>query len=316
MNKYNILITGGAGFIGSHLVKHYLEKEEVDKVIVIDALYIGGSTDNLPIDNDKLELIVMDLNNEKLEEEIDKYEPKYVVHMAAHTHVDRSIENGIPFGRSNVMGTINLMESLKNKEYLEKILVFSTDETLGVRLEGEMYEDDKLTPRNVYSASKAGQEMMADGYRITHKTPCVISRCSNAYGPNQWPEKLLPVIINKVLKGEKIPVYGKGDQLREWTYVKDICRAVETILKKSEIGQIWHISSNEEKVNLDVIKYVVKKLGKDPNDFIEFVEDRKGHDFRYCLNCARLKEAGWKPEFDFEDGMKETIEWYVKKINS
>jgi len=305
-----ILITGGAGFIGSHLVDHWIIKPEVEEVVVIDALYIGGDYKNLPVNNPKLKFYQEDLCDPCVLDIIEEHLPEYIFNLCSETHVDRSIENGMPFGMSNVIGTMNLLEALKKNKNLKKFLQFSSDEVLGMRLEGQMYEGDPLTPRNPYSATKASQELICDAYRITHGFPIIISRCSNCYGPRQLPEKLLPKLITNVLAGNKVPVYGKGDQIREWTYVKDTCRAIDIIVEKSNSGEIWHIGSNDERVNIDVIKEVITKLGKKPSKCIEYVPDRKAHDFRYSLNCDRLRATGWSPQYTFEEGITETIAYY------
>ena len=191
--------------------------------------------------------------------------------------------------------------------------MYSTDEVLGMRLEGQMLEGDPLTPRNPYAATKAAQELICDSYRITHKFPIIISRCSNCFGPRQFTEKLLPKLITNILAGNKVPVYGKGDQIREWTYVKDACLAVDFIMEQGSPGEIWHIASNDERVNIDVVKEVITKLGKRPEKFIEYVPDRKAHDFRYSLNCDRLRNAGWTPQYSFEEGIVATIDYFKGK---
>jgi dTDP-glucose 4,6-dehydratase len=323
---HNILITGGAGFIGSHLVDHFLKDKEVSKIIVVDALLIGSRVENLKIAFDEEESIYIPHNKKIVFEYLDlsvsnemwylegvvkKYKPKYVFHLAAQTHVDRSIDSGVDFAGSNVLGTVNLLECLKGKSCIEKVLIFSTDEVLGMRETGQMFETDPITPRNIYSATKAAQEMLANAYRLTHGVPCLITRCSNAYGPRQWPEKFLPVIVKSVLNEKKIPVYGEGNQIREWTHVSDVCSAVGTVIKNASPGEIWHIGSNIEKTNIEVIGEVLKVLGKNPEMYIKHVEDRKGHDFRYSINCDRLRGNGWSEKVMFEDGIKNTVQWYL-----
>jgi dTDP-glucose 4,6-dehydratase len=309
-----ILITGGAGFIGSHLVDHWIMRSDVEEVVVIDALYTGGDYKNMPINNPKLKFYHNDLCDPYVHDIILEHLPEYVFNLAAESHVDRSIINGIPFGMSNVIGTMNLLEALKKNQKLKTFYQMSTDEVLGVRLEGQMLEGDPLTPRNPYSATKASQELICDSYRITHDFPIVILRASNQYGPRQLPEKLLPKLITNVLAGKKVPVYGKGDQIREWTYVKDTCRAIDVIVEKSNPGEIWHIGSNDERVNLDTVKEVITKLGKKPSKYIEYVPDRKAHDFRYSLNCDRLRATGWSPQYIFEEGITETIAYYKERV--
>jgi dTDP-glucose 4,6-dehydratase len=325
---YNILITGGAGFIGSHLVDHFLKDDEIKNIVIVDSLLIGSNIHNIPVYFDEkastyyptngkivFEYIDLSATNDMwyLEKSvINKYRPRYIFHLAAQTHVDRSIESGVDFAQSNVLGTVNLLECLKEKSFIERVLIFSTDEVLGVRNEGQMYEGDPITPRNIYSATKASQEMIADGYRLTHGIPCVVSRCSNAYGPRQWPEKFLPTIIKGIINECKIPVYGSGNQVREWTYVEDVCLAVEKIIKNAAPGEVWHIGSNVEKTNLEIIEFVLSFFGRTADKYVKHVADRKGHDFRYSINCDRLRGVGWAPSTHFDVGMKSTISWYVK----
>jgi len=304
-----IIVTGGAGFIGSEFVRQALGRGF--KVIVLDSISYAGDKNRLRDISQKIVFHKMSINNiSAVNAVIKKEKPAYIVHFAAETHVDRSILDGQIFLKTNIIGTQVLLEAAH--EYgIEKFIHISTDEVYGDIEKGQFFEDTPFKPSSPYSVSKASADMLVSAYARTYKLPINIIRASNNYGPWQYPEKLLPVVIYKVRNDQKIPVYGKGLNIREWLYVEDCARAVMTVMEKGKIGEAYNVGSGIEKCNIDVVKAVLKYLGK-PETLIEFVKDRPGHDFRYSLNCDKLrKQLGWKPQYDFEKGLAQTIKWYV-----
>jgi len=309
-----IVVTGAAGFIGSHLAEHWLNKEHVEQVMGIDSLSIGSDLFNLPFDNSKFIFKHIDVNDDVLKVVLEQFEPDLILHLAANTHVDRSIQDARPFAFSNVQGTANLFECCKDLKNLKRFVTFGTDEVLGSKFSGESYENDVLSPRNPYAATKAAQELISQSYLITHGFPVIIIRCSNVFGPRQFSEKFLPTIIRSLILEEKIPLYGKGEQRREWTYVKEVCRALDIIVEKGTVGEIYHIGSGEERKNIDVVKMVLKVMNKDFDDCVEYVPDRLAHDFRYFLNTDKLQKLGWKYNGNMEEYFKETINWFIENL--
>ena len=325
MKKY--LITGGAGFIGSNFVKYVLKKEDVS-VINMDKLEYAGNLENLK-EVEKCanyKFIHGDVCDEELltkifsEEDID-----YVVHFAAMTHVDRSIEDAKIFVKTNVEGTLNLLNCAKKAWEIQdgykegkKFLYISTDEVYGDLGNGEFFtEETPVAPRNPYSASKAGAEMLVRAYRETHRMPINITRCSNNYGPNQFPEKLIPLLINNCLNHRKLPIYGNGLNVRDWLFVEDHCIAIDAVINQGIAGEIYNIGGHNEKTALDIAKIVVEFINDHydesvTEDLIEFVEDRKGHDKRYAIDPTKTNEQlDWRPATKFEDGIVYTIQWYL-----
>ncbi|WP_461206112.1 dTDP-glucose 4,6-dehydratase [Clostridium sp. DL1XJH146] len=323
-----ILVTGGAGFIGSNFVKLMLDSHPDYKIINIDALTYAGNLENLKdIDNNEnYTFIKVDIRDrEKIEEIFDTYKVDTVVNFAAESHVDRSIEEPEVFLTTNVIGTQTLLDVAKKywkvnpddkycKEYKEgvKFLQVSTDEVYGALGETGMFvETMPLMPNSPYSASKASADMVVRSYHETFGMPVNITRCSNNYGPYQFPEKLIPLIINNCLKEKDLPVYGDGMQIRDWLHVSDHCSAIDTVLHKGEVGEVYNIGGNNEKANIEIVKLIISTLGKS-EDLIKYVKDRPGHDRRYAIDNTKItNQLGWKPAYTFEQGMKETIQWYL-----
>ena len=329
MNKLKtILVTGGAGFIGSNFVKLMLEKHPEYKIINIDALTYAGNLENLKdIDgNPNYEFIKVDIRDrEKIEEIFKNNDISSVVNFAAESHVDRSIEEPEVFLTTNIIGTQVLLDTAKKywkvnpkdkycKEYKPgvKFLQVSTDEVYGALGETGMFvETMPLMPNSPYSASKASADMIVRAYNETFGMPVNITRCSNNYGPYQFPEKLIPLMINNCLKEKDLPVYGDGMQVRDWLHVSDHCSAIDTVLHKGKDGEVYNIGGNNEKANIEIIKLIIGTLSKS-EDLIKYVKDRPGHDRRYAIDNTKITtELGWEPEYTFEQGMKETIQWYL-----
>jgi len=309
-----LLVTGGAGFIGSHFIRHILAKYPDYQVINLDKLTYAGNLENCKdyAENSSYRFVQGDIADKKLVDEL-AAEVDIIVNFAAETHVDNSIEGPTVFLETNILGTQNLLESAKRHGH-GRFFQVSTDEVYGDRLEGSFKETDKLTPSNPYSASKAGAELLCLSYKRTYGTPVVISRCSNNYGTHQYHEKLIPLFIKKLMAGEKVPLYGDGSPVRDWLEVKDHCRAIDLILHEGKIGEIYNIGASEEHSNLEVTRMLLEIFGLS-EDKIEYVKDRPGHDLRYSVDASKIKsELGWAPEVSFEDGFAEMVEWY--KTNS
>jgi len=307
----NILVTGGAGFIGSEFVRQAVKKGY--KVTVIDKLTYAGDLSRLKICQKQVKFNKTDIANKPaLSKIFQKLKPQLVIHFAAETHVDRSILDAKAFIDTNVTGTQNLID-LSKKCKVKKFLHISTDEVYGDSLSGTFKETDPLKPNNPYAATKTSAELLVRAAIRTYHFPAIIIRPANNYGPWQYPEKFIPVIIIKALHGQKIPVYGKGLQIREWLYVGDCADAVHVILKKGKIGEIYNIGSYYECPNIKTAKIALKLLGKSEKQ-IQFVKDRPGHDFRYSVNYAKIKKLGWKPKTSFTKGIRETVDWYQQNI--
>ena len=327
----NILVTGGAGFIGSNFVKYMLDKYDYN-VINLDLLTYAGNLRNLEdvSDNKKYHFIKGNICDRKLADDIFKnFEIEIVINFAAESHVDRSIENPEIFLETNVLGTQALLDTAKKywkadstdkykREFKKgvRFIQISTDEVYGtLGASGYFTEETNLKPNNPYSASKAGADMLVNAYYKTYGLPVNITRCSNNYGPYQFPEKLIPLMINNALNNRLLPVYGDGKQIRDWLHVKDHCTAIDVVLHKGEVGEIYNIGGNNEKKNIELIKLIIKELGKDES-LITHVQDRLGHDRRYAIDNTKITaELGWKPLYTFEDGIKKTIEWYLNNMD-
>lgn len=316
----NILITGGAGFIGSNFVNHMVEKYG-DKYtyVVYDKMTYAANMENLKPSEGKFEFVKADICDlEKVKETLEKYNIDAVVHFAAESHVDNSIKRPLTFTENNVMGTNSLIEACKQvwgEGSENRFVHVSTDEVYGTLKDGDdmFVETLPLAPNSPYSASKAGSDLVVRAYCETFKMNICITRCSNNYGPNQHEEKLIPLMIKKAKAGEKLPVYGTGNNIRDWLFVKDHCIAIDTVLHKGAKGEVYNVGGNNEKTNLEIVKTILKQLGK-PEDLITFVEDRKGHDYRYAINSSKIKkELGWEPSVTVEEGLRQTIEWYANK---
>jgi dTDP-glucose 4,6-dehydratase len=324
----NILITGGAGFIGSNFVKTILKKTDYN-VINLDYLTYAGNLNNLKeVEHDSRYNFVKEsiTNLEAVTTLMEKYDIEIVVNFAAESHVDRSISNPEIFVNTNVVGTQALLDA--SKKYWQigknesgypiyregvKYIQVSTDEVYGALGKTGMFtEKTPLSPNSPYSASKASADLLVRAYSETFKLPINITRCSNNYGPYQFPEKLIPLMINNCINNKKLPVYGDGMQIRDWLHVQDHCDAILTVLEKGSPGEIYNIGGNNEKANIEIVKLIIESLGKS-EELITFVEDRLGHDRRYAIDNYKItSQLGWAPAYTFEDGIKETIEWYLK----
>lgn len=307
-----LLVTGGAGFIGSCFIRHVLKKHADYEIINLDKLTYAGNIENLDdIKNDsRYSFVRGDICDKRLTEELTS-NVDCVVNFAAESHVDRSIEGPEIFIETNVKGTLNLLQaSMKNK--VQRYLQVSTDEVYGsLGKTGYFYETTPLAPNSPYSASKASADMLVRAYFETYKMPNLITRCSNNYGPYQYPEKLIPFFITRLLKGEKVPVYGDGLNVRDWLYVYDHCEAIDTVLNKGKEGEVYNIGGHNEKTNMEITKLILDTMGKDETS-IEYVKDRLGHDRRYAIANDKIQsELNWEPSIKFEDGIKMTIDWYL-----
>mgnify|MGYP005632171781 FL=1 len=308
-----VLVTGGAGFIGNCFVRHMLKKYPDYQIINLDALTYAGNIENLDDvkDNPNYKFVKGNICDKKL---VNKpmSEVDMCVHFAAESHVDRSITGPEIFIETNVMGTQILLEGARHNK-IKKYLQVSTDEVYGsLGPTGLFTEDTPLAPNSPYSASKTGADLLVRAYYETYKMPVLTTRCSNNYGPYQYPEKLIPFFIKQLLAGEKVPVYGDGLNVRDWLYVYDHCEAIDAVLHKGKDGGIYNIGGNNEKTNMEITKIVLEGMGKDESS-IKYVEDRLGHDKRYAIDSSKMKnELGWEPKVNFEDGIKITIDWYLK----
>lgn len=308
-----LLVTGGAGFIGSEFVRQAVRKGY--KVIVIDKLTYAGDMKRIEEVSQKIKFYKADICKRKHIEEIFLAEkPDIVVHFAAETHVDRSILAPQAFLRTNIEGTHNLLEASK-KYGISSFINIITDEVYGEIREGKFTEEHPLIPNSPYSVSKASQDMLGRAYHRTYGLPVITVRPSNNYGPWQYPEKLIPVIIIKALNNEPVPVYGDGSNVREWLYVEDCAEAILQIVEKGKIGDIYNVGSGIEKKNIEVVKAILSLLGKS-EDLIQFVKDRPGHDFRYSVSNEKIKaEIGWQAKTGFEEGIEKTVNWYLQNMD-
>ncbi|MCX6776229.1 MAG: dTDP-glucose 4,6-dehydratase [Candidatus Micrarchaeota archaeon] len=305
------LVTGGCGFIFSNFIRYMLQKYPDYEIINLDKLtYCGRIENTLDFKNNKRYRFVKgDVCNRKLIEKITK-DVDVIINAAAETHVDRSIIDAGTFVETDVFGTYSLLEAARKND-VEKYVQISTDEVYGSMEKGSFREDDLPNPSSPYSASKAGADMLVMAYRKTHGLPVMITRSSNNYGPYQFPEKLIPLFITNLIENKKVPLYGNGLNIRDWLFMTDNCIAVDTVLQKGKIGEIYNIASCEEKTNLEITNILLKLFGKS-KDMIQFVDDRKGHDFRYSLNCDKTRELGWEPKVKLDEGLRETVVWYKK----
>lgn len=308
-----LLVTGGAGFIGSEFVRQGVKKGY--EIVVIDKLTYAGDLERLKEVMNEIKFYKVDIQNFKACKEIfSKEKPNVVVHFAAETHVDRSIINPKTFLKTNIYGTFNLLE-ISRKFHIEKFINIITDEVYGEIQEGSFTEDSPLVPNSPYSVSKAAQDMLGRAYHRTYELPVITVRPSNNYGPWQYPEKLIPVVILKALKEEPIPVYGKGLNIREWLYVSDCVEAIFEIIEKGKIGEIYNVGSGIEKTNIEVVKSILYLIGKSEK-LIKFIKDRPGHDYRYSVNTKKInREIGWVAKTNFEEGIEKTVKWYLDNKN-
>ena len=323
-----ILVTGVAGFIGSNFVYYYLRKYKDRKIIGLDKLTYAGNLDNLSklSEEEKKRFIFIkgDINDRKLIEEIySKYEIDGIINFAAESHVDRSIHDPGIFVKTNVLGTQTLLHVYKehyDERKKQKFLQISTDEVYGaLGPTGYFTEETPLDPHSPYSASKASSDLIVKAYHDTYGLNTNITRCSNNYGPYQFPEKLIPLMIHNALNHKELPVYGDGKQIRDWLYVEDHCKAIDLVFEKGKSGEVYNIGGHNEKENIEIVKLIITYLQEKTKDkeinegLIKHVKDRLGHDRRYAIDPTKIKnELGWEPETRFEDGIKKTIDWYLE----
>jgi len=308
-----LLVTGGAGFMGSNFIHHILKNYPDYKITNLDKLTYAGNLSNLKdVENNpnykfvKGDIANADDVNKAIGDGVD-----VIINYAAESHVDRSILSPRAFLDTDIFGTYTLLEAVRTGK-AKRLIQISTDEVFGMvhDMTEEFTEESRFDPSSPYSASKAGGDLMCSAYWKTYNTPVIVTHSCNFYGANQYPEKLIPLFITNLLEDKKVPVYGEGNQFREWIFTEDHCRAIDTILHKGKIGEVYNIGTRNRKANMDITKSILNYLGKDES-YIEYVADRPGHDFGYAVNPDKLMtELGWKPETNFEEGLTRTIEWY------
>lgn len=311
------LVTGGAGFIGSNYIYYLLEKYPEDEIICVDSLTYAGNLKTLDkaLKNKNFRFVKADISNmAEMDRLFEKERPDVIVNFAAESHVDRSIEMPGIFLKTNILGTQVLMDCCL-KHGVSRYHQVSTDEVYGdLPIENKdlfFTEGSPLKPSSPYSASKASADLLALAYHRTYQLPVTVSRCSNNFGPFHFPEKLIPLVITRALHNHSIPVYGKGENIRDWLYVFDHCTAIDLIIHKGKAGQIYNIGSRNERTNLQVVKEILRLLGK-PENLIEFVKDRPGHDLRYAIDPQKIEsELGWTPKYSFGIGLKNTVDWFL-----
>ena len=311
--RKKILVTGGAGFIGSNFIRYILNKYSDYQVVNLDKLTYAGCQANLKDieNNSRYKFVKGDICNAKTVAKIVQ-DCDTIVNFAAESHVDRSIADASEFIRTNVHGTYVLLEAAR-KYKISLFCHISTDETYGSREEGFFRETDALKPSSPYSASKAAADHLVHSYYVTYNLPIMIVRPTNNFGPFQYPEKIIPLFITNALRGKRLPVYGDGQNVRDWLYVLDNCAAIDFIIHKGKPGEIYNVAGNNEMRNIDLTRLILKIMNK-PEDLIEFVKDRPGHDRRYALDSAKIEKLGWKPQHNFEQALEETVEWYRSNL--
>jgi dTDP-glucose 4,6-dehydratase len=304
------MVTGAAGFIGANFAHYILKKHPGLDVLVYDKLTYAGNLDNLKDIRDRIKFVRGDIcDADAVGKAIKEHGVDEIINFAAETHVDRSIDSASDFLESNVKGVYTMLEAARKYD-IKKLLQISTDEVYGSIQNGSFYETSNINPSNPYSAAKAAGDLLARSYYNTYRLPVLITRSSNNFGPYQFPEKLIPLMILKAMRNEPLPVYGTGMNVRDWIYVEDNCAGIDTVFHKGKLGEVYNIGGGNEKPNLEVVKLILKQLDK-PESLIMFVKDRPGHDLRYSLNSDKTKALGWKPSHTFEDAMKMTVDWYV-----
>lgn len=313
-----IIVTGGAGFIGSNFIFYMFKKHPDYRIVCLDKLTYAGNLSTLKsvMDKPNFRFVKLDICDKKgVDKLFEEENPDIVVNFAAESHVDRSIENPQVFLETNIIGTSVLMDACK-KHNVKRFHQVSTDEVYGDlpldRPDLFFYEDTPLHTSSPYSSSKAAADLLVMAYHRTYNLPVSISRCSNNYGPYQFPEKLIPLMIANCLANKPLPVYGEGINVRDWLYVEDHCKAIDLIIHKGKVGEVYNIGGHNEMKNIDIVKIILKELGKDES-LITHISDRKGHDQRYAIDPTKIhKELGWLPDTMFKDGIKKTIQWYLK----
>lgn len=316
----NILVTGGCGFIGSHFLRYMMNAYPSDSFICLDALTYAGNKNNIAdfLHCSRLTMVEGNIGDDIFVDALfATYKPDIVVHFAAETHVDRSIVGPQVFLETNVIGTGVLLDACL-RHGIERFHHVSTDEVYGtLPLQGGnlFIEQNPLMPSSPYAASKASSDLLVLSYHKTYGLPVTISRCSNNYGTHQYPEKLIPLIIQKAIREEPLPVYGDGLNVRDWIHVEDHCRAIDCILQKGKVGEVYNIGAREEISNVDLVNRMLDVLEK-PHELITYVPDRLGHDLRYAIDSSKLETLGWKPEYTIEETLKEIVEWYKKRLLS
>jgi dTDP-glucose 4,6-dehydratase len=307
-----VLVTGGAGFIGSNFVHYLLDTRDDVEVTMLDALTYAGAKMNLKgvLEDSHHRFVEGDIRDEALAEDLIG-EVEVVVNFAAESHVDRAIDGAAPFVSTNVEGTRALLDAALSAD-IERFLQVSTDEVYGEVLEGRANEDAALEPRNPYAATKAAADHLALSYETTHGLPVIVTRTCNNYGPRQNTEKLIPKFITHAAAGEDLPVYGDGSNVREWIYVRDNCRALDRVVRDGDIGEIYNVGTGEERSTFEVTRAIINAVDGADKDQITFVEDRPGHDQRYAVATDKIKALGWQPEWAFADGLAETIAYYLE----
>ena len=308
----NLLICGGAGFIGSTFIKNYLINNANSKITNIDVLTIGSNLKNLKDveNNPNYKFIKDDIRNEQKINELVQ-DVDVVVNFAAESHVDRSIADPKPFLETNILGTFSILEAIRKHD--KQFIHVSTDEIYGdAQGKSSFSEESQINPSNPYAATKAAADHLVASYYRTYGINCITTRCTNNFGPNQFPEKLIPKTIIRSIKGLKVPLYGNGEQIRSWIYVNDHVQAIESLISKGQAGQVYNITAYEEITNKTIVEKILDILGKS-HDMIEYVGDRPGHDKRYSIDCSKIEnQTGWKPKFEFDDALKQTVDWYLK----
>lgn len=303
-----VLVTGGAGFIGSNFVRFLLANSD-DEITIVDSLTYAGSKDTLTdfAENPRVQFVEGDICDRKLVASA-MAGHEAVVHFAAESHVDRSINGSDRFVITNCLGT-NVMCDVANQLEISRFIHISTDETYGSRTQGSFSESDRLEPSSPYSASKASSDLIALAHHTTYGLPVVVTRSSNNYGPFQFPEKLIPLFVTNLLDGLSVPLYGDGSNVRDWIHVEDNCNAIESVLRVGQVGQIYNVGAGNEVANLELTKMLIELCGRDESAIVR-VDDRPGHDFRYSINTSLLRGLGWKPEVDLFSGLEATVHWY------
>jgi len=306
-----ILITGGCGFIGSNFIHYFLKKHPEDSLVNLDNLSYAGNLENLrDIENNPNYCFIKgDICDKKVVEEAMR-NCEALINFAAESHVDRSIKEAKPFIQTNVVGVFTLLE-VARKSGISRFIQVGTDESYGSIKRGSFSEESPLQPNSPYAATKAAADLLVRSYFITYILPVMITRSSNNFGPYQYPEKLIPLFITNLMENKKVPLYGRGKNIRDWLYVEDNCKAIDLILIKGKLGEIYNISGGNERTNLTITEAILKNMHQG-KEMIELVKDRPGHDFRYSLNNRKIRKLGWKPEVSFREGLIKTIRWYQK----